>query len=131
MPGRGLQGAAAPEPMPKRPDSPQFADYDAFWLHYLGAHRRPGTRLLHYSGTCLGVLCLVAAGLAADWRLAVAAPLVGYACAWFGHFLLEGNRPATFGHPVWSFLSDFRMLALAVSGRLDRHLARSAARRPA
>jgi hypothetical protein len=114
--------------MPNRPDSPEFADYDAFWLYYLTAHRRPATRLMHYCGTSLGVLCLAAAALTGDWRLVVAAPLVGYAFAWVGHFALEGNRPATFGHPFWSFFSDFRMLALAVSGRLGRHLARSSAR---
>jgi hypothetical protein len=131
MPGPGLQGERAPDAMSKRPDSPHFADYDAFWLHYLAEHRRPGTRLLHYCGTCVGLVGLIAAGITADWRPAVAAPLVGYACAWVGHFVLEGNRPATFGHPVWSFLSDFRMLGLAVAGRLDRHLARSAARRAA
>jgi len=114
--------------MPNRADSPEFADYDAFWLHYLAAHRRPATRLLHYCGTSLGVICIAAAALTGEWRLVVAAPIIGYAFAWIGHFVLEGNRPATFGHPVWSFLSDFRMLALAVAGRLDRHLARSAAR---
>jgi hypothetical protein len=114
--------------MPTRPEWPEFANYDAFWLHYLTAHRRPATRLMHYCGTALGVGCLAAAALTQEWRLIVAAPIVGYACAWIGHFALEGNRPATFGHPVWSLVSDFRMLALAVSGRLGRHLARSAAR---
>ncbi len=118
--------------MPNRPDSAgftgAFADYDAFWLHYLDQHRRAGTRLLHYTGTSLGVALVAAAAATADWRLLVAAPLVGYGCAWLGHFGLEGNKPATFGHPVWSFVSDFRMLALAASGRLGRHLRRLPAR---
>lgn len=111
--------------MTSRPDSPGFADYDAFWVHYLAVHRRPATRLLHYCGSLLGLACVAAAALTADWRLLVAAPIVGYACAWAAHFGLERNRPATFGHPVWSLVSDFRMLGLALSGRLGRHLARA------
>ncbi len=117
--------------MANRPKPLDFPSYDAFWLHYLTVHRRPATRLLHYCGTSLGVTLVAAALLAGDWRLVIAAPLVGYGCAWFGHFVLEGNRPATFGHPVWSLFSDFRMLALALSGRLGRELARAAAARAA
>lgn len=103
---------------------PDFANYDAFWLHYLAQHRRPGTRQLHYLGSSFGLLGLGAAALARDWRLAAASPIVGYGCAWLGHLAIEGNRPATFGHPVWSLISDFRMLGLALSGGLARQLDR-------
>jgi hypothetical protein len=113
--------------MAQIPESTAFADYDAFWLHYLAQHRQPGTRRLHYAGTTLGLACLLAAVLTLDWRFLVAAPLVGYGFAWAAHFGVEGNKPATFGHPIWSFVSDFRMLALAATGRLDRQLARLAA----
>jgi len=116
--------------MPDRSDSPRFASYDAFWLHYLAQHRRPGTRLLHYLGTALGLACLALAAARLDWHLLIAAPLVGYGCAWLGHFGLEGNKPATFGHPAWSFFSDFRMLALAATGRLGGQLARLPASGP-
>jgi hypothetical protein len=110
--------------MRTRLDSARFPSYDAFWLHYLAQHRRPATRLLHYAGTSLGLACVALAAASLDWRFLVAAPIVGYACAWLGHFALEGNKPATFGHPVWSFWSDFRMLALAATGRLGRQLQR-------
>jgi hypothetical protein len=107
----------------------KFSTYDEFWPHYLRAHRDPRTRLTHYLGTSAGLLLAAAAAIRTDWRLLVAAPIVGYACAWFAHFVFEGNRPATFGHPLWSFGSDFRMLALWAAGRLGPELARAEAGR--
>jgi len=97
-------------------------DYAAFWHVYLRAHARPLTRGLHYAGTLLG-LGLLLAGLAWNAWLLAAAPVVGYAFAWIGHFGVEGNKPATFGHPLWSFCSDVRMLVLFLTGRLGPHLA--------
>jgi len=98
--------------------------YHEFWLVYLRAHARPATRALHYAGTMLALSCLIAGALVSPWFLP-AAPVVGYGFAWAAHFGVEGNRPATFGHPLWSLYSDFRMLALWTSGRLAPHLRRA------
>ena len=70
----------------------------------------------------LALALLLAGAIGGDWRLLVAAPVLGYGCAWFAHAVFEGNRPATFGHPLWSFYSDFRMLALWMSFRLQPEL---------
>ena len=98
-------------------------DFSEFWLIYLRAHSKPLTRALHYTGSLLTLAALMAGFW--DWRALIAAPIIGYAFAWAGHFGVEGNRPATFGHPVWSLVSDFRMLALFLSGRLQGHLERA------
>jgi hypothetical protein len=94
--------------------------YAEFWPRYLRAHADPRTRALHYLGTGAGVLLLGLFVLTVDWRWLIAAPIVAYACAWTGHFVFEHNKPETFGHPLWSLYSDFRMLALFLAGRLER-----------
>ena len=100
-------------------------NYREFWPVYLAAHRDRRSRALHYLGTSAAVALLVIAVSAANWRWAVAAPFAGYGPAWFGHFVFEGNRPATFGHPGWSLFSDFRMLAMFLAGRLGGELERT------
>lgn len=104
---------------------PEALSYAAFWHRYLRAHARPATRGLHYTGSLLAVAALVTAAITLDWRWVIAAAVIGYAFAWGSHFFVEGNRPETFGHPFWSIASDFRMLALWLTGRLQDHLAAS------
>jgi hypothetical protein len=99
--------------------------YGEFWLHYLRAHDRAGTRALHYFGSLFGLALLAAAVIAGDWRLVLAAVVVGYGCAWVGHLAVQHNRPTTFGHPFWSLGSDLRMLGLWLCGRLGPHLAQA------
>ena len=98
--------------------------YGEFWPHYLAAHADPRCRAMHYAGT-LAALGLLGHG-ARDGRLALGCRRagVGYAPAWFGHAVFERNRPATFGHPLWSLVSDFRMLGLFLTGRLAGELSR-------
>lgn len=106
--------------MPER-----IASFAEFWPYYLRAHRDPRTRACHYTGTGLGVLLLLAAAIRLDWRFLVAAPIAGYAIAMLSHPAFEGNRPATFRHPLWSLLADFYMLALWATGRLGPELERA------
>jgi hypothetical protein len=102
--------------------APRTMSYAEFWRRYLAAHRDPRTRALHYVGTSGALAALLAAAISHDWRWLPAAPVIGYSCAWTGHLVFEHNRPETFGHPVWSLLSDFRMLGMFLSGRLGREL---------
>jgi hypothetical protein len=96
--------------------------YRIFWHRYLRAHRDPRTRALHYLGTSAAVAALAAAAATRDWRWLIAAPAIGYSMAWAAHLGFEHNRPETFGHPFWSLASDFRMLALFLTGRLASEL---------
>ena len=102
----------------------RLATYAEFWPYYLGEHSRPVTRGLHFLGTSLAVLALIAAIAAQAWWFLLAAVICGYMFAWIGHFFIEHNKPATFTYPLWSLYSDFRMLAFWVTGRLDGELKR-------
>ena len=96
--------------------------YREFWPQYLALHGDRRSRALHYAGTLAAAAALVLAVVAWDWRWLLVAPVLGYAPAWLGHVAFEGNRPATFGHPLWSLWSDIRMLALFLTGRLGAEL---------
>jgi hypothetical protein len=99
--------------------------YTEFWPYYLREHARPATRAWHYLGTSLTLLCLAVA-LAAGWFWLLPVVLVvGYGPAWIGHFAVEGNRPATFRYPLWSLISDFRLYAVWLRGRLPVELAKA------
>lgn len=109
--------------MTERP-SERFASYGEFWPFYLREHARPGTRGLHYLGTGLGIVWAAAVAAAGRWPLLPLALVPGYAFAWLAHWRIERNRPATFAYPLWSFVSDFRMLWLWLTGRLGAELRR-------
>ncbi|WP_354005876.1 Mpo1-like protein [Fictibacillus terranigra] len=38
------------------------------------------------------------------------------------HFFIEGNKPAAFGHPLWSSRADFKMFFFTLTGRLEQEL---------
>ena len=107
-------------PMPQR-----FDTYEQFWPFYLRSHSKPGTRLLHYVGTILGVSVALGALLFGEWLLLPAAVASAYGLAWIGHYAVEKNTPATFEYPLWSFRSDWRMLFAALRGSLGDEMRRS------
>lgn len=95
----------------------RFSSYEEFFAFYLEQHSHRGNRLLHAAGTLIGIAILIGALATRHYLWAFLWIPVGYGFAWTGHFLLEKNKPATFGHPWWSFISDFRMLALMLAGK--------------
>src|SRR5918997_3450394 len=90
-----------------------FAD---FWPHYLAEHSRAGTRLLHAAGTITSTGLAVALIITGRWRWLPLALVTGYAAAWVGHFFIEHNKPASFKHPLWSFIADYRMIGTMLAG---------------
>jgi len=97
-----------------------FAD---FWPYYVRQHAREATRILHAIGSVLAILLLFA-GFALNRWLLILVPVVGYAFAWFAHFFVEHNKPATFGHPFYSLAADYRMLFLMMAGKMTAEVER-------
>lgn len=98
------------------------ANYEEFWPFYLQEHAAPSTRIVHYIGTALVIAIAMTAIVTQNWLLLLAMPFAGYSFAWLGHAVFERNRPATFTHPWWSLISDFRMFFLWLTGRLNGEL---------
>lgn len=96
----------------------RLTSFKEFWPYYLSEHRLPSNRLLHYIGTFLSLLVLVYVLVTQTWWLLVFCLLLGYGFAWFGHFVFEKNKPATFKHPFWSLIADYKMCYMALTGRL-------------
>ncbi|MGA4722243.1 Mpo1-like protein [Fictibacillus nanhaiensis] len=98
-----------------------FKNYEEFWPFYLSQHSKVSTRAWHFMGTSFVFVCIALAIWKSPWYLLLA-PLVAYGIAWFSHFFIEGNKPATFGHPVWSLRADFRMYRMILFGQLNNDL---------
>ena len=102
----------------------RFETFEEFWPFYLGEHRSPASRALHYAGTTMALGTIAAAALTMNPTWLLLTPVVGYGPAWVGHYIVEGNRPATFKYPLWSLRGDFKMLGLAVRGKIGDELTR-------
>lgn len=104
--------------------SDRIANYNTFWDFYIREHSKPLTRWLHFTGTTLGIILLIWFVARGTWYYFPLFFVVGYAFAWFAHFVVEKNRPATFKYPFWSFISDFKMAWYMLTGRMNAEVAR-------
>ncbi|MHC4513119.1 MAG: Mpo1-like protein [Planctomycetota bacterium] len=108
---------------------PTFRSFEEFWPFYVGEHRRPLCRALHYLGALCALAILVWAIWTGTWLGLALAVVVGYGFAWIGHFLVEHNTPATWGYVRWSFMAELKMVGLALTGRMRREVERLDAHR--
>lgn len=119
----GEQEAEVPEATEAR----RIATFRAFWPYYVREHSKPITRALHFVGSTLVLLLVVAAIVTGRPLLLVFAPIVGYGFAWVGHFGFEKNKPATFKYPVYSFIADWVMYGKILSGTMRAEVERAVA----
>ncbi|WP_443750493.1 Mpo1-like protein [Asticcacaulis solisilvae] len=101
----------------------RYTTYSAFFDFYLSEHEKPLTRALHYCGSACGISALILTVTTANLLWIPAGLVSGYGFAWIAHFFVEHNKPATFKYPLWSFLGDYHMFALWLTGRLNKRRA--------
>lgn len=97
---------------------PHFDSFVQFYPFYLREHARRGTRRLHFLGSGLALLCVVALVSTGNPLWLLAALVCGYGFAWAAHAVVEKNRPATFRHPVYSFMGDWVMFWHMLRGKI-------------
>ena len=102
----------------------EMKSFAEFWPYYVAEHSKPATRALHAAGTIAGLSCAVALIAQRKWWWLPLAFVPGYAAAWAGHFFVEKNRPATFEHPLWSFMADQKMISLMLRGKMAEEVER-------
>ena len=117
------------EPKQELALAPQFhlpiKNYSEFYRFYLTEHRNIMSRRLHAVGSSVGIYFFSKAIRQRQPKYFIYGLASGYACAWIGHFVFEKNKPASFKQPLYSFISDWRMLSDIVRGNLslkDRQL---------
>ncbi len=96
----------------------RFASFREFYPFYLQEHSHAVSRRLHFIGSWGVLLLLATALLTRNGWWALGALACGYGFAWVGHFFFEKNRPATFRHPLYSFLGDWVMFKDILLGKV-------------
>jgi hypothetical protein len=103
----------------------RYHSFAEFWPYYVREHSQPACRALHFIGSTLGLVVLGVMLYTQNWWLLPLGLVIGYGFAWVGHFFIEHNRPATFKYPLWSFIGDWKMWGLMLTGRMRAEVERA------
>jgi hypothetical protein len=96
----------------------EFKTFSDFYPQYLREHSNIMCRKLHFIGTAGVVALLLLFFFTGNLMVLAMLPVVGYGFAWVGHLGFEKNRPATFKHPFYSLMGDFKLFWDILTGRL-------------
>merc|ERR1712241_1201382 len=95
-----------------------FQDLESFYPYYLCEHTLPTTKLFHFIAT-FNALSLLGKSIVGPWQWSnIALGLFqGYGLAWYSHFNIEQNKPATWMYPGLSFVSDQKLFVESLLGK--------------
>lgn len=95
----------------------EYKSFWSFYQYYLTEHSNRFNRNLHFVGTGIVIALFLLGIIQMDWTFFAAIPFAGYGFAWVGHFFIEKNKPATFKHPIYSFMGDCVMFTEILKGK--------------
>lgn len=95
----------------------EFHSFADFYPAYLAEHSNRSCRQLHFAGSTLALLCLMALLLTGNPWWLLGALAAGYGFAWVGHFAFQKNQPMTFRHPLYSLMGDWVMYWQMLTGQ--------------
>eukprot|EP00095_Tigriopus_kingsejongensis_P001079 maker-scaffold1123_size61443-snap-gene-0.25 protein:Tk01079 transcript:maker-scaffold1123_size61443-snap-gene-0.25-mRNA-1 annotation:"membrane protein" len=96
-----------------------ITSFSEFYPFYLCEHSGTRTKLFHFIGTFnAAVFLLMFLRHRLNPKIIVFGFVQAYSFAWFSHFFLELNKPATFVYPTYSFASDWIMFKDLLVGSL-------------
>lgn len=96
----------------------KYGSFAEFYPFYLSEHSDRTCRRLHFAGSSLSLLCLVALIVTRNPWWLLAALVCGYGFAWIGHFVFEKNQPASFKQPLYSLLGDWKTFWQIITGKI-------------
>ena len=101
----------------------EYKSFAEFWPFYVCEHSKALTRKFHFVGTSSIIPMVVLVITISPWFLLLL-PVSAYGFAWYSHFFIQRNRPATFTYPLWSLIGDFKMFWLMCRGKMDNEVQR-------
>lgn len=97
----------------------KYQSFKDFYVFYLTEHLNPTNRILHFTGTSIGVCLLAYALVTQKFVFILFGFIAGYFFAWLGHFVFEKNRPASFKQPLYSLIGDWYMWFQLITRKLS------------
>ncbi|GET86808.1 hypothetical protein, conserved [Leishmania tarentolae] len=95
------------------------SNHKEFYIYYLAKHSKQWTRRIHLIGTAIGVVGAAASAVRMDAFGAAVSIAVGVAICWAGDAMVEKTSPTTFKNPIWSTVSNFKMVASILTGDMN------------
>lgn len=96
----------------------RYESFAQFYPFYLSQHQSQLCRRAHFIGSSSALAALIQFGVSLDPWWLLFALVSGYGAAWIGHYFFEKNRPATFSHPLYSFMGDWVMYWQMLTGKV-------------